>query len=219
MKPKSLLATLTLMAMAAAPPAPLAAQEAEPPDTESVVEAIDVGPYEVPDLPLKKRRRYAATAEDLDPFRHVEPFQKHFLEQMEYTGPGRSIPEPEHLESVKIGFLGPIEPTVSVATGGASHGEELGIAIVDAYYNETTSDSTLSVTDLNTMAPVGPAAARAAAAVRELDQVLGVLGEASEADESNLAREIEDLIKDQEITEIMVNRVDQVFVERDGRAD
>ena len=95
MTPKSLLATLTLMAMAAAPPAPLAAQEAEPLDTESVVEAIDVGPYEVPDLPLKKRRRYAATAEDLDPFRHVEPFQEHFLEQMEYTGPGRSIPEPD----------------------------------------------------------------------------------------------------------------------------
>ena len=46
--------------------------------------------------------------------------------QMEYTGSGRAIPEPEHLDSVKIGFLGPIYPTVSVATGGKSHEETLG---------------------------------------------------------------------------------------------
>ena len=45
---------------------------------------------------------------------------------MEYTGPGRAIPEPEHLETVKIGFIGPIRPTVSVATGGRSHEEALG---------------------------------------------------------------------------------------------
>ena len=55
-----------------------------------------------------------------------EPFKRHFLLQMEYTGPGRSIPEPENIESVKIGFLGPIERTVSVATGGVSHEEYLG---------------------------------------------------------------------------------------------
>ena len=43
-------------------------------------------------------------------------------------GPGRAIPEPEHVDTVKIGFLGPIEATVSVATGGKSHEEPLGIA-------------------------------------------------------------------------------------------
>ena len=46
---------------------------------------------------------------------------------MEYTGPGRAIPEPEHVETVKIGFIGPIMSTVSVATGGKSHEEVLGI--------------------------------------------------------------------------------------------
>jgi ABC-type branched-subunit amino acid transport system substrate-binding protein len=45
---------------------------------------------------------------------------------MEYTGPGRAKPEPQQIDSVKLGFIGPIEATVSVATGGKSHGEELG---------------------------------------------------------------------------------------------
>jgi ABC-type branched-subunit amino acid transport system substrate-binding protein len=49
---------------------------------------------------------------------------------MEYTGPGRAIPEPEDLESVKIGFIGPIMSTVSVATGGMSHEEPLGIQML-----------------------------------------------------------------------------------------
>jgi branched-chain amino acid transport system substrate-binding protein len=49
---------------------------------------------------------------------------------MEYTGPGRAIPEPEDIDTVKIGFLGPIVPTVSVATGGRSHEESLGIAML-----------------------------------------------------------------------------------------
>ena len=43
-----------------------------------------------------------------------------------YTGPGRSLPEPTDLKSVKIGFLGPLYPTVSAATGGKSHEEVLG---------------------------------------------------------------------------------------------
>ena len=47
---------------------------------------------------------------------------------MEYTGPGRAIPEPgPELKSVKLGFIGPIMSTVSVATGGKSHEEALGI--------------------------------------------------------------------------------------------
>ena len=45
---------------------------------------------------------------------------------MEYTGPGRAIPEPEDVKTVKIGFIGPIESTVSVATGGKSHEETAG---------------------------------------------------------------------------------------------
>ena len=50
--------------------------------------------------------------------------------QMEYTGPGRAIPEPEKVDSVKIGFIGPIMSTVSVATGGKSHEEALGIKML-----------------------------------------------------------------------------------------
>ncbi len=99
-------------------------------DTRRLLEAIDVGPYEVPDLDLKRDRNYAFSATDLQPFRHVTPFKEHFLEQIEYTGPGRAIPEPEDLEAVKIGFIGPIESTVSVATGGRSHEEALGTAML-----------------------------------------------------------------------------------------
>ena len=45
---------------------------------------------------------------------------------MEYTGAGRAIPEPQEVNTVKIGFIGPIMSTVSVATGGKSHEEVLG---------------------------------------------------------------------------------------------
>jgi ABC-type branched-subunit amino acid transport system substrate-binding protein len=70
---------------------------------------------------------YGDTPEELVPFaRFTEPYKTFFLEPNEYRGYGRHIPEPDHVESVKIGFLGPIEATVSVATGGASHEEPLG---------------------------------------------------------------------------------------------
>jgi len=98
---------------------------------ETVLERINaVGPYENPELPLKKDPIYASTAEDVEPFSGVKPFKEHFLLQMEYTGPGRAIPEPEHVDSVKLGFIGPIMSTVSVATGGKSHEEALGIQML-----------------------------------------------------------------------------------------
>jgi ABC-type branched-subunit amino acid transport system substrate-binding protein len=84
------------------------------------------GPHEVPKLALREEKDYAGTAADLTPFGAVKPYKNHFLLQMEYTGPGRTLPEPAEISSVKIGFIGPIEHTVSVATGGASHEEELG---------------------------------------------------------------------------------------------
>jgi len=86
--------------------------------------------YEVPSLPLKEEDIYAGTAGDVEPFRHVEPYKEHFLVQMEYTGPGRAIPEPADVNSVKIGFIGPIMSTVSVATGGKSHEEALGVKML-----------------------------------------------------------------------------------------
>lgn len=98
------------------------------PSMKPVLDAVHAihDPYRVPQLPLKIDRNYGHTPRDLEPFGYVAPFKRHFLVQMEYTGPGRAIPEPEHVETVKIGFLGPIEPTVSVATGGRSHEENLG---------------------------------------------------------------------------------------------
>jgi branched-chain amino acid transport system substrate-binding protein len=98
------------------------------PSTEEILRLIDVGPYEIPALPLLTNQNYASSSADVEPFGAVKPFKEHFLVQMEYTGPGRAIPEPEHVDTVKIGFLGPIMPTVSVATGGKSHEEVLGVA-------------------------------------------------------------------------------------------
>ena len=99
-------------------------------DIATILKKIDIGPYEVPDLPLKTNRNYAHSSSDVEPYGGVKPYKEHFLLQMEYTGPGRAIPEPEHLETVRIGFLGPILPTVSVATGGKSHEEVLGVAML-----------------------------------------------------------------------------------------
>ena len=100
-------------------------------ETRQLLEKINsVSAYEVPDLGLRKDYNYAKTARDVEPFRHVKPYKEHFLLQMEYTGPGRAIPEPTDVDSVKIGFIGPIMSTVSVATGGKSHEEDLGIKML-----------------------------------------------------------------------------------------
>ncbi len=86
--------------------------------------------YQAPALPVKKDENYASTPLDVEPFGGLRPFKEHFLLQMEYIGPGRSIPEPEHVDTVKIGFIGPIMSTVSAATGGKSHEEALGVQML-----------------------------------------------------------------------------------------
>ncbi len=96
-------------------------------NTQKVLDEINsLNAHQKPKLPLKLDDRYAHTRQDVSPFSHVEPFKRHFLLQMEYTGPGRAIPEPQEVDTVKLGFLGPIESTVSVATGGKSHEESMG---------------------------------------------------------------------------------------------
>lgn len=119
---------------------PVAAPENDPPelkalidsDTAEVLRRINsVGPYEVPDLRLKKDTNYANTPADVEPFSGTKPYKENFLLQIEYTGPGRAEPEPgPDLKTVKIGFIGPIMSTVSVATGGKSHEEALGIKML-----------------------------------------------------------------------------------------
>jgi ABC-type branched-subunit amino acid transport system substrate-binding protein len=102
------------------------------PDTAEVLRRINAaGPYEVPDLRLRRDQNFANTPADIEPFGAIKPYKEFFLVQMEYTGPGRAIPEPgPDLKSVKIGFIGPIMSTVSVATGGKSHEEALGIKML-----------------------------------------------------------------------------------------
>jgi ABC-type branched-subunit amino acid transport system substrate-binding protein len=100
-------------------------------DTLEVLRRINaVGPHEVPDLRLKRDTSYAKTSTDLEPFGRIKPYKEHFLTQMEYTGPGRTIPEPAEVKTVKMGFIGPIMSTVSVATGGKSHEEALGVKML-----------------------------------------------------------------------------------------
>lgn len=102
-------------------------------NTREVLRRINsVGPSETPDLKLIREHVYGRTAIDVEPFGAVKPYKEHFLEQMQYYGPGRSIPEPPPgaVKTVKLGFIGPIMPTVSVATGGASHEEALGKAML-----------------------------------------------------------------------------------------
>jgi len=113
------------------PPQPPQEAVAVDAHTAEIIEKINaVDAYEVPDLALKEDEKYAETTQAVKPFRHVEPYKEHFLVQMEYTGPGRAKPEPEEVDSVKIGFIGPIMSTVSVATGGKSHEEPLGIKML-----------------------------------------------------------------------------------------
>jgi ABC-type branched-subunit amino acid transport system substrate-binding protein len=101
------------------------------PETLEVLRKINlVYAYEVPDLGLREDKNYARTTQDVEPYRHIKPFKEHFLLQLEYTGPGRAIPEPTDVETVKLGFIGPIMSTVSVATGGKSHEEPLGIKML-----------------------------------------------------------------------------------------
>jgi len=100
-------------------------------ETLEVLRKINsVGAYQLPDLGLRTDQNYAHTPSDVQPFGYVAPFKQHFLLQLEYAGPGRAKPEPDHVDTVKIGFIGPIMSTVSVATGGKSHEETLGIKML-----------------------------------------------------------------------------------------
>lgn len=98
------------------------------PDTAEVLKRINaVDAYTVPDLKLKREENFANTAADIEPYSGVKPYKEHFLIPIEYTGPGRTLPEPgAELKTVKIGFIGPIQNLPSVATGGMGHEAALG---------------------------------------------------------------------------------------------
>ena len=98
------------------------------PDTAEVLNRINaVDAYTVPDLKLKRDENFANTAADIEPYSGVKPYKEHFLTPIEYTGPGRAIPEPgTELKTVKMGFIGPIVNLPSVNTGGMGHEAALG---------------------------------------------------------------------------------------------
>ncbi|MGD0577630.1 MAG: ABC transporter substrate-binding protein [Bryobacteraceae bacterium] len=98
------------------------------PDTAEVLKRINaVDPYTVPDLKLRREENFAKTPADIEPYSGVKPYKEFFLLQMEYTGPGRAIPEPgPDLKTVRLGFIGPIQNLPSVATGGMGHEASLG---------------------------------------------------------------------------------------------
>jgi branched-chain amino acid transport system substrate-binding protein len=148
------IAVFALIAVAAEPTKPAAKTAAKPAPTPAASKAVSantvpagievdantlevlrrinaVGPYEVPNLKLIRETNYANTSTDVEPYGGVKPYKEHFLVQMEYTGPGRAIPEPVDVKTVKLGFIGPIMSTVSVATGGKSHEEAMGIKMLE----------------------------------------------------------------------------------------
>ncbi|NOZ75587.1 MAG: amino acid ABC transporter substrate-binding protein [FCB group bacterium] len=62
---------------------------------------------------------YAKTPWEYLPYnRFKNPYKRFFLKTLEYTGYGRHIPEPEHIDTVKIGFIGPIIGSVYESTEG-----------------------------------------------------------------------------------------------------
>lgn len=62
---------------------------------------------------------YARMPPALQPYsRFDNPYKRFFLKELEYPGYGRHIPEPEHVDSVRIGFIGPIIGSVSESVGG-----------------------------------------------------------------------------------------------------
>lgn len=102
------------------------------PETAKMVKELNrLSAYQTASLPLKIDTNYGSTPEDVEPYGGVQPYKRHFMEQMPYTGAGYATPEPgPDLKTVKIGFIGPIMSTVSVATGGKSHEEALGIRMM-----------------------------------------------------------------------------------------
>jgi ABC-type branched-subunit amino acid transport system substrate-binding protein len=63
---------------------------------------------------------YGKTPWEYFPYNRFEdPYTRFFRDTLEYPGYGRHIPEPGQIDTVKIGFIGPIIGAVSGSTGGS----------------------------------------------------------------------------------------------------
>ena len=61
---------------------------------------------------------YGNTPSEYEPYSRFEkPYKRFFLDTLEYPGYGRHLPEPDNLDFVKIGFIGPIFDTSSDSIG------------------------------------------------------------------------------------------------------
>ena len=66
----------------------------------------------------EKKLNYGRTPDELIPFgRFQKAYMNFFDTPQEFTGAGREKPEPKNLESVNIGFLGPLEGSVLTLQG------------------------------------------------------------------------------------------------------
>jgi ABC-type branched-subunit amino acid transport system substrate-binding protein len=63
--------------------------------------------------------QYGKTPAEYAPYsRFVKPYKRFFIDTLQYPGYGRHIPEPAHIDTVKLGFIGPIIGFVSESVGG-----------------------------------------------------------------------------------------------------
>ncbi|MCD6334799.1 MAG: ABC transporter substrate-binding protein [Candidatus Latescibacteria bacterium] len=97
---------------------------------------------------LKEDERYFNTPDDMIPYKRHKPYVRFFLDSqntgLEYTGPGREYPEPTDVDTVKIGFLGPLYRVIPQQDGEAMprqyfemgrhmlHGAELAVEEANA---------------------------------------------------------------------------------------
>jgi len=66
------------------------------------------------------KQTYGNTPAEYQPYaRFEQPYKQYFLDTLAYPGYGRHIPEPANVDTVKIGFIGPIIGSISESTGGA----------------------------------------------------------------------------------------------------
>ncbi len=63
---------------------------------------------------------YGKTPWEYEPYnRFEEPYNRFFLTTLEYPGYGRHIPEPEYIDSIKIGFIGPVISSIYGSPGSS----------------------------------------------------------------------------------------------------
>ena len=62
---------------------------------------------------------YARAPAALRPYSRFEhPYEEFFLKELVYPGYGRHIPEPAHVDSVRVGFIAPIIGSIAESVGG-----------------------------------------------------------------------------------------------------